>query len=65
MIYREGGSEEIWGRLLSTRIVHDAEEEARAVAAGWLLRPDQHPLDHDGNGRKGGSRKRPERTPEA
>jgi hypothetical protein len=25
---------------------------------GWIETPDPHPLDHDGDGKKGGSRKR-------
>lgn len=60
MLFKEGGSREIWGRLLRTRIVADEREEAEATADGWMLRPDQHPLDHDGDGRKGGSRPRKE-----
>ncbi len=63
MLYKEGGSEEIWGRLLSTRVVHDDDDLAAALDAGWQLRPDQHPLDHDGDGAKGGSLKRRGRPP--
>ena len=56
MIYRDGSAVEIWGRKVDTRIVSDADELGEALASGWRLRPDPvDPLDHDGDGRRGGS----------
>lgn len=56
MLYRDGDAMRWEGLDLDHRVVTDAEEEAAAVKEGWRIGP--HPLDHDGDGRKGGSRKR-------
>ncbi len=56
MLYREGSAAEIWGHSVDTCIVEDAQELSEALADGWRLRPDEiHPLDHDGDGKPGGS----------
>lgn len=36
-------------------IVDGEEEESEASSQGWRLTPYPHPLDHDGDGKKGGS----------
>lgn len=38
-------------------VVQDAAAEAAANKQGWFF-GGPHPLDHDGDGRKGGARKR-------
>lgn len=54
--YQDGGAELIWGNPVQTRILHDAEEEKEALAGGWRLHPNKpDPLDHDHDGKKGGS----------
>jgi len=53
MIYRTGDMLPEHG--VDFLIVADAEEEEIALADGWRLGLD--PLDHDGNGVKGGARK--------
>jgi len=69
-MYRDGGSVLIWGKPVETRIVDDAEAEREAREEGWRLHPlpadDLSPLDHDGDGVKGGSLpKRRGRPPKA
>lgn len=66
-LFREGGDEVFWGKKQSRRIVHDAETEQAALADGWQGQaigapPRIDPLDHDGDGRKGGSKKGAEST---
>ena len=58
MLYRPGATLRVWNAHdVDTLIVDDGEEEARALAQGWTHRPGEKrdPLDHDGDGRKGGS----------
>ena len=62
-LYRDGGAEMIWGKPVQTRVVGTAEEQAEALAEGWRLGPVPDPLDHDGDGRKGGSLPRRGRPP--
>lgn len=60
MLYKHGGDLEWDGKKFSTLIVADEEECEIALADGWLLPADASrfdPLDHDGDGRKGGARK--------
>ncbi len=60
-IYRDGGDTLLWGEPIETSSVKDAEEEKEALASGWRLHPlrreqvKRDPLDHDGDGHKGGS----------
>lgn len=59
MLYRPGTMLQGWhGHDLDHLIVASAEEEAAARNEGWMRDPIPHPLDHDGDGRKGGSRPR-------
>lgn len=54
-IYRDGGDELIWGEPVETGEVHGSEEETAKLKEGWRLHPIADPLDHDGDGQKGGS----------
>lgn len=54
-LYRDGGSEPVWGLMLAVCTAQDGEEEKALLAAGWRVSPD--PLDHDADGAKGGRRK--------
>jgi len=57
-IYRDGGAALVWGEPIETSAVDTREELMGALADGWRLHPlirDVHPLDHDGDGEKGGS----------
>lgn len=56
MLYKDGEALDWNGSLVDTLIVSDAAEEEIALADGWRLGRD--PLDHDGDGKKGGSRKK-------
>lgn len=51
------------------RIVDDAEAHEAAKAEGWLTWAEQFrpadPLDHDGDGKKGGAKRKPEPAPAA
>lgn len=62
-MYRDGGEALIWGEPVQTRIVGSREEEMEALAEGWRFHPLKalHPLDHDGDGKKGGSLPRRQR----
>lgn len=66
MLYRDGQQCRVWGAHdVDTLIVADAMEEADAKAEGWRESPaPPHPLDHDMDGRPGGSlpRRRREKT---
>lgn len=56
MLFRDAEDEPmlVWeGRNLDHCTVADAGEEAEALAEGWRVHGD--PLDHDGDGRKGGA----------
>lgn len=55
-LYRDGGAELIWGLPVQTIVAHSVEDEKEALAKGWRLHPlKPDPLDHDGNGHRGGS----------
>ena len=58
MLYKAYGSMLEWdGEMFDYVIVNDEEEAEIALADGWSVgKPD--PLDHDGDGKKGGSRPR-------
>jgi hypothetical protein len=57
MLYRPGSQIRVWdAHNVDTLIVLDEAEEAAALQSGWSIAPD--PLDRDGNGARGGSRKR-------
>ncbi len=63
MVYALGGDEIIFGQAATTLIVHDADELAAAKKDGFVeghifAEAVAHPLDHDADGRKGGSRKK-------
>jgi hypothetical protein len=59
MLYRRGSMFEWDGEMFDYLIVNDAEEVAEALDDGWCQgKPPADPLDHDGNGRKGGGRAR-------
>lgn len=46
----------IWGHDVDYRTVRDEQEEVEALSRGWRLTPNKiHPLDHDGDGKPGGS----------
>lgn len=58
MLYRPGTSLRVWNAHdVDTLIVHDEHEQKSALANGWHMNPagKRDPLDHDGDGRKGGS----------
>lgn len=60
MLYRPGSTIHFGGRGLDWRIVADEAEQREAISEGWylladLLNPQKNPLDHDGDGMKGGS----------
>lgn len=59
MLYRPGTALQWGGMDLDTRVVTDDAECTAAMSRGWteideLLRP-RDPLDHDGDGHRGGS----------
>jgi hypothetical protein len=56
-IYRDGGEDLVWGLPIETSAVGSEDEEREALALGWRLHPTAkpNPLDHDGDGHKGGS----------
>lgn len=58
MLYRPGSEIEWAGGKFDTLIVGDAEECEIAQSDGWLLAADasRDPLDHDGDGKKGGAK---------
>lgn len=57
MLYRDGKTLKAFNAFdVDTCIVNDADAEEAALADGWRLSPD--PLDHDGDGRKGGARRK-------
>ncbi len=54
MLFRSGTALRDWhGHDLDWQIVDDEAEQAAALKAGWRISPD--PLDHDADGRPGGS----------
>lgn len=59
-LYRKGTAFEWEGARLDGLTVLDAKQEAAARADGWgdAVEAIRDPLDHDGDGRKGGARKR-------
>ena len=58
MIYRDGAEIDVNGIKVDTLVVHGEDEELQALDAGWRVSLVQHPLDHEGDGRPGGSRPR-------
>ena len=57
MLYKPGSMFEWDGEMFDYVIVNDEEEAEIALSDGWSVgKPD--PLDHDGDGKKGGSRPR-------
>lgn len=54
-LYQDGGDDLIWGKPVRTAVAHDEEEEKALRLKGWRLHPIANPLDHDGNGKAGGS----------
>lgn len=54
-LYQDGGTDLIWGNPVRTAIVHDGEEEEIMRLDGWRVHPIADPLDHDGDGKPGGS----------
>lgn len=54
-LYQDGGVDLIWGEPIRTVVVHDADEEEIMRLDGWRAHPIADPLDHDGDGKKGGS----------
>jgi len=62
-LYADGGDELIWGQPVRTAIAQDEDEEKALRSKGWRLHPIKHPLDHDGDGRPGGSTPRRGRPP--
>ena len=63
-MYKDGGEALIWGKPVMTLTVRSVEQEVEALADGWRFRPEHpHPLDHDGDGDKGGSLPRRGRPP--
>ena len=57
MLYRPGTTLRVWNAHdVDTLLVHSPEEETEAKRAGWSNSPvPRDPLDHDGDGQKGGS----------
>lgn len=57
MLYRPGPSLRVWdAHDVDTCIVKDEDEHLAALEAGWGDTPEpRHPLDHDGDGKPGGS----------
>lgn len=61
MVYALGGDEIVFGQPATTLVVYDAEGLAAAKKDGFVdghvfAEAVAHPLDHDADGRKGGSR---------
>ncbi len=54
-LYADGGDELVWGEPIRTIIAHDEDEELILREDGWRLHPFKNPLDHDENGKAGGS----------
>ncbi len=55
MLYRSGSELTVWdSHEVDTRIVNDEGELQEALSQGWSVSPEA--LDHDGDGKKGGSR---------
>jgi hypothetical protein len=56
MLFRPGTSLRVWNAHdVDTLVVDDEQEEREALSQGWKRHPAPDPLDHDGDGRKGGS----------
>ncbi|WDA36405.1 hypothetical protein [Sphingobium sp. YC-XJ3] len=66
MLFKDGTQYRVWNAHdVDTLIVADAEEEAQAKAEGWRESPaPPHPLDHDLDGKPGGSLPRRGRKPQ-
>lgn len=56
-LYKRGNQFEWDGEMFDALIVNDEEEAEIAIADGWYSgKPSADPLDHDGDGKKGGAR---------
>lgn len=57
MLFRPGTTLRVWdAHDVDTLIVKDEDEHLAALDDGWNETPEpRHSLDHDGDGRKGGS----------
>lgn len=57
MLYRDGTQCRVWNAHdVDTLIVENEEQEHDALVDGWRVSPvPNHPLDHDGNRKLGGS----------
>lgn len=66
MLYRPGSACRVWNlHDVDTLIVGDQEDENEAKRQGWSEHPASvQPLDHDRDGRNGGSLPRRKRKPE-
>ena len=61
VLYKPGASEDAHGFQVDLHYVDDAEALEAAKAEGWALTPAEayaDPLDHDADGKKGGSKPR-------
>lgn len=55
MLYKRGTALEWDGELFDYVVVNDAEEAEIALSDGWVPHKPADPLDHDGDGKAGGS----------
>lgn len=64
MLYRPGTQARVWNAHdVDILIVEDEGEHVAALDDGWSESPaPRDPLDHDGDGRKGGARRRKEQA---
>ena len=63
MLYKANGSMLEWdGEMFDYLIVDDEEEAEIALEDGWSIGKPANPLDHDGDGKAGGSPKGEEAT---
>lgn len=62
-LYADGGDALIWGEPIRTAIAIDEQEEKALRSQGWRLHPIKNALDHDGDGKLGGSLPRRGRPP--
>jgi len=58
MLYKLGSMFEWDGEMFDYVIVNDEEEAEIAISDGWSVGKPSDPLDHDGDGKKVGSRAR-------
>lgn len=57
MLYRPGSAVRVWNAHdVDTMIADNEDDHLQALEDGWAESPEpRDPLDHDGDGRKGGS----------